>query len=108
MATHDRVVETVAELRENWRTGVIIGGNVGTAAATQALAEAGADVVKVGIGPGAICTTRVVTGIGIPQWSAITNCAIEARRHGVGIWPTVECGSLATSQRPLVPVRTLS
>jgi len=80
-----RVIDTVAELRENWRTGVIIGGNVATRAGTRALAEAGADVVKVGIGPGAICTTRVVTGIGVPQWTAVRDCALEAREHGVGI-----------------------
>ncbi len=80
-----RVIETVAELRDNWRRGVIIAGNVGTAPATQALAEAGADVVKVGLGPGAICTTRVVTGVGVPQWTAIHECAGEARRQGVGI-----------------------
>ena len=80
-----RVIETVAELRQNWPDGVIIAGNVGTATATRALAEAGADVVKVGIGPGAICTTRVVTGIGVPQWTAIHECAGEARLHGVGI-----------------------
>jgi IMP dehydrogenase len=80
-----RVIETVAELRENWRTGIIIAGNVATKEATRALAEAGADVVKVGIGPGAICTTRVVTGIGVPQWTAINDCAREARSHGIGI-----------------------
>jgi len=80
-----RVLETVAELRKNWRDGVIMAGNVATAEATRALAEAGADVVKVGIGPGAICTTRVVTGIGVPQWTAVHDCAREARRHNVGI-----------------------
>jgi IMP dehydrogenase len=80
-----RVIDTVAELRRNWPGGVIIAGNVGTAAATRALAEAGANVVKVGIGPGAICTTRVVTGVGVPQWTAIHECAEEARRHSVGI-----------------------
>lgn len=80
-----RVIDTVAELRENWRAGIIIAGNVATAEATKALAEAGADIVKVGIGPGAICTTRVVTGIGVPQWTAIRNCAAEARQHGVGV-----------------------
>jgi len=80
-----RVIETVAELRRNWPGGVIIAGNVGTAAATRALAEAGADVVKVGLGPGAICTTRVVTGVGVPQWTAIHECAEEARQLGVGI-----------------------
>jgi IMP dehydrogenase len=80
-----RVIETVAELRENWRTGIIVAGNVATREGTRALAEAGANVIKVGIGPGAICTTRVVTGIGVPQWSAIRECATEARSHGVGI-----------------------
>jgi IMP dehydrogenase len=80
-----RVLDTVAELRENWRTGVIIGGNVATRSGTRALAESGADVVKVGIGPEAICTTRVVTGIGVPQWTAVRDCALEARQHGVGI-----------------------
>jgi IMP dehydrogenase len=80
-----RVIDTVAELRRNWPGGVIIAGNVGTAAATRALADAGANVVKVGIGPGAICTTRVVTGVGVPQWTAIHECAEEAHHHGVGI-----------------------
>jgi IMP dehydrogenase len=80
-----RVIETVAELRANWPAGVIIAGNVGTATATGALAAVGADVVKVGLGPGAICTTRVVTGVGVPQWTAIHECAAEARHHDVGI-----------------------
>ncbi len=81
----NRVLDTVAELRENWQAGVIIGGNVATRSGTEALAHAGADVVKVGIGPGAICTTRVVTGIGVPQWTAVRECSAEARRHGVGV-----------------------
>lgn len=80
-----RVIETVRELRANWKEGIIVAGNVATAAATIALAEAGADVVKVGIGPGAICTTRVVTGIGVPQWTAIAQCAQAATAHNVGI-----------------------
>jgi IMP dehydrogenase len=80
-----RVIETVSELRENWPRGIIVAGNVATKAGTRALAEAGADIVKVGIGPGAICTTRVVTGIGVPQWTAIKDCAEEARRYHVGI-----------------------
>ena len=53
-----------------------------TAEATKALFEAGADVVKVGIGPGSICTTRVVAGVGVPQITAIYDCATEARKHG--------------------------
>lgn len=80
-----RVIETVQELREIWNDGVIVAGNVATPEATKALAQAGADVVKVGIGPGAICTTRVVTGIGVPQWSAVQQCARAASEFGVGI-----------------------
>ena len=53
----------------------IIAGNVATAEATKALFEAGADIVKVGIGPGSICTTRVVAGVGVPQITAIYDCA---------------------------------
>lgn len=80
-----RVLDTISELRANWPKGVIVGGNVVTAEGTVALAQAGADVVKVGVGPGSICTTRVVTGVGYPQWSAVTACADAARHLGVGI-----------------------
>lgn len=77
-----RVLETVAELRRNWPEGVIVGGNVATGEGALALVEAGADVVKVGIGPGATCTTRVVTGIGVPQLTAIHDCAEALRAAG--------------------------
>ena len=60
----------------------VIGGNVATPEATRALIENGADVVKVGIGPGSICTTRVVAGVGVPQLSAVLNCAEEADKYG--------------------------
>src|SRR5690606_24902005 len=63
----------------------VVAGNVATAAATKALIEAGADAVKVGIGPGSICTTRVVAGIGVPQITAISDCAAVARAAGVPI-----------------------
>ncbi len=63
----------------------IIAGNVATAEATQALIDAGADGVKVGIGPGSICTTRIVAGVGVPQISAIDECASVGRKHGVPI-----------------------
>jgi IMP dehydrogenase len=63
----------------------IIAGNVATAEATEALIEAGADGVKVGIGPGSICTTRIVAGVGVPQISAIDECAAAGRKHGVPI-----------------------
>ncbi len=63
----------------------LIAGNVATAEATAMLIEAGANAVKVGIGPGSICTTRVVAGIGVPQITAIADCAEEGRKHGVPI-----------------------
>src|SRR5690606_37370886 len=63
----------------------VIAGNVATYEATVELIEAGADAVKVGIGPGSICTTRVVTGVGVPQITAIINCAKAAKNYGVPI-----------------------
>ncbi|NLA36729.1 MAG: IMP dehydrogenase, partial [Actinobacteria bacterium] len=75
------VAETVRELRKLW-DGSLIAGNVATAAAAEALIDAGADAIKVGIGPGSICTTRVVAGIGVPQITAVFDCAEVARRRG--------------------------
>ena len=63
----------------------LIAGNVATAKATRDLIEAGVDAVKVGIGPGSICTTRIVAGIGVPQFTAVFDCATEAKKHGVPI-----------------------
>ncbi len=83
---HSRnVLETVAELRRRYPDLCIVGGNVATAEGTRDLIEAGASVVKVGIGPGSICTTRVVAGIGVPQVTAIYDCATVARQYGVPI-----------------------
>jgi IMP dehydrogenase len=79
------VLETVKTIRNEYPTLNIIAGNIATAEATKALIEAGANVVKVGIGPGSICTTRVVAGVGVPQITAIYDCATEARKHGVSI-----------------------
>ena len=76
------VLETVAQIRKEYPDLDIIAGNVATAEATAALYEAGADVVKVGIGPGSICTTRVVAGVGVPQITAVYECASEARKQG--------------------------
>jgi len=64
----------------------IVAGNVVTAVGTKELIEAGADIVKVGVGPGAMCTTRMQTGVGRPQFSAVLECAIEAKKHGKTIW----------------------
>jgi IMP dehydrogenase len=64
----------------------LVAGNVVTAAGTKELIEAGADIVKVGVGPGAMCTTRMQTGVGRPQFSAVLECATEAKKHGKTIW----------------------
>ena len=76
------VLNTVAEIRKEFPNLEIIAGNVATAEGARALYEAGADVVKVGIGPGSICTTRVVSGVGVPQITAIYECAAVARELG--------------------------
>ncbi len=79
------VVHCVRMLKEKFPTLQVIAGNVATAAATRALIEAGVDAVKVGIGPGSICTTRVVAGIGVPQVTAVMDCYEAAREHGIPI-----------------------
>lgn len=76
------VLDLVKSLRTNYPELDIIAGNVATGDAARALYEAGADVVKVGIGPGSICTTRVVAGVGVPQITAIYDCATVAREYG--------------------------
>ena len=77
------VIETVRALKSEFPELQIVAGNVGTAEGTEALVEAGADGVKVGIGPGSICTTRIVAGAGVPQVTAISDCYEAARSLGV-------------------------
>ncbi len=79
------VLDAVRMLRSTYKDIVIIAGNVASADGTNALLDAGADVIKVGIGPGSICTTRVVAGVGVPQLSAIMECADAARKRGANI-----------------------
>lgn len=79
------VISSVKKIKEKYPDLQIIAGNVATADATRDLIEAGADCIKVGIGPGSICTTRVVTGIGVPQITAIIDCSKEARKHNIPI-----------------------
>src|SRR5690625_3170639 len=79
------VIEQVKRVREKYPDLNIIAGNVATAEATRELIEAGANIIKVGIGPGSICTTRVIAGIGVPQITAIADCAEEAAKHNVTI-----------------------
>ncbi|PIS27387.1 MAG: IMP dehydrogenase [Candidatus Marinimicrobia bacterium CG08_land_8_20_14_0_20_45_22] len=83
---HSRnVIETVRQMKKRFPNMDVIAGNVATSEATRELIDAGADAVKVGIGPGAICTTRIVAGVGVPQLSAILDCAEEAVKSGVPI-----------------------
>lgn len=79
------VINAVKALRSMYPDLTIIAGNIATAEAVRALAAAGADVVKVGIGPASICTTRVVAGVGVPQITAVADCAEAAEEVGVGI-----------------------
>ena len=77
------VLDRVAWVKKNFPQVQVIGGNIATAAAAKALAEAGADAVKVGIGPGSICTTRIVSGVGVPQISAVSNVADALKDTGI-------------------------
>ena len=86
-----RSVERVKKLSNSVQ---VIAGNIATGEAAKVLAGAGADAVKVGIGPGSICTTRVVAGVGVPQLTAIMDCVEEAEKHGV---PAIADGGLRTS-----------
>jgi IMP dehydrogenase len=89
-----RVVEAVRDTRRSFSGAELVAGNVATAEGTAALIKAGADAVKVGIGPGSICTTRVVAGVGVPQLTAVDDCAREADRHGI---PVISDGGIKYS-----------
>lgn len=89
-----RVAEAVSRIRKLSNKVQIIAGNVATAEATRALIDAGADGVKVGIGPGSICTTRVVAGVGVPQFTAVMEAAEEAEKSGI---PVIADGGIRTS-----------
>lgn len=79
------VIETIRDIKRNYRNVQVIGGNVATPEAVEDLAAAGVDGVKVGVGPGSICTTRIVAGVGVPQISAIMNCYEAASKLGIPI-----------------------
>jgi len=92
---HSRaVLDTVAEVKRRWPTLPVIAGNIATAEGARDLISAGSDAVKVGMGAGSICTTRVIAGIGVPQIAAITDCAGEARKHDI---PVVADGGIKYS-----------
>jgi IMP dehydrogenase len=84
-AHSEGVLQAAAKLRERFPEVRLVIGNVATPEGTRALIERGADAVKVGIGPGSICTTRIVTGAGLPQITAVLDCAREAAQHGIPI-----------------------
>ena len=79
------VIESLKKVKKTFPDLDVIAGNIATAEAAKALIEAGADAIKVGIGPGSICTTRVVAGIGVPQITAVMDCAEEAKKHGIPV-----------------------
>jgi len=81
-----KMVEALKTIRALNPSVPIVAGNVVTAAGTRELIEAGADIIKVGVGPGAMCTTRMQTGVGRPQFSAVLECATEAKKYGKSIW----------------------
>ncbi len=88
------VIAAIRRIKTAWPNLPVIAGNVVTAEGTEALIQAGADVVKVGVGAGSICTTRVISGAGMPQVSAIYECARAARKHGI---PTIADGGIKYS-----------
>ena len=88
------VIDAVKEVKTKYPNLQVIAGNVATAEATKELIEAGADCIKVGIGPGSICTTRVVAGVGVPQLTAVMDCAEAANEYGV---PVIADGGLKYS-----------
>ena len=80
-----KVVQAVRDMRKHFSDLELIAGNVATAEGTRALIDAGVDAVKIGVGPGSICTTRIVAGVGVPQMTAIMDCAAEAKKAGIPI-----------------------
>ncbi len=90
----DRVLRTLSEVRRLSNYTQVIAGNVATAEGARALVEAGADAIKVGIGPGSICTTRMVAGVGVPQFTAIVDTVAECRKTGV---PVISDGGIKFS-----------
>ncbi|MFY8106844.1 MAG: IMP dehydrogenase [Elstera sp.] len=90
----ERVLDTVRRVRRLSNSTQIMAGNVATADAARALMDAGADAIKVGIGPGSICTTRIVAGVGVPQLTAVLDCVEACRKHGI---PVVADGGIKYS-----------
>jgi IMP dehydrogenase len=79
------VLEAVRRIKSGWKDLPVIAGNVVTAEGTEAIIKSGADAIKVGVGAGSICTTRVISGAGMPQVSAVFECAQIAKKHGISV-----------------------
>jgi len=90
----EKVLSTIREIKKTFPNLQVIGGNVATVEGTEALIKAGVDAVKIGIGPGSICTTRVVTGVGVPQITAVRKCAEAAGRKNI---PVISDGGIRHS-----------
>jgi IMP dehydrogenase/GMP reductase len=90
----DYALETVERIKSKYPSVELIAGNIATGEAARDLINAGADVLKVGVGPGSVCTTRVVTGCGVPQLTAILDCVDVARPHGI---PVIADGGIRSS-----------
>ena len=89
-----KVFDAVKKIKDNWPNIQVIAGNVATAEATKSLIDAGANAIKVGIGPGSICTTRIVAGVGVPQLTAINDCAEIAKNKNI---PIIADGGIKSS-----------
>ncbi len=90
----EKILSSIREIKSHFPDLPVIGGNVATAEGTQALIDAGADAVKVGIGPGSICTTRVISGVGVPQITAVAECTKVASKKGI---PVISDGGIKQS-----------
>ena len=95
----EKVLKTIREIKKTFPKVQIIGGNVATAEGTRDLIKAGVDAVKVGVGPGSICTTRVVTGVGVPQITAISECVKWRQRKTSPSFLMAGSNCLATSPK---------
>ena len=101
----EKMLAALRAVRELTPAVPVVAGNVVTAEGCATWSRPGADIVKVGVGPGAMCTTRMMTGVGRPQFSAVLECAAEARGWARTSGPTAACGTRATWRWPWPPAR---
>lgn len=104
---HRAVLDAIERIKKSFPEQEIIGGNVATRAGAQALINAGADAVKIGVGPGSICTTRVIAGVGVPQVTAIMEAAKACKKADVPLMLMADCNTQEISQKQLSQEQTL-